>query len=221
MTMKQRSKRMETTDASRVDHLLGLLKDLSQHDPSPALRERLEFLASQRLKDGAESGDLLSKARFGLPAWLKPVRVAALLVVIGIVVALAARVRRPADLRAGIQPPVASPGASSGSGIHNQQPALLPEARLSKARQVAPRLGPSTVAQRMTVRLPYSDSAINTGTDATIRVSISQAELVSLGFPMIETLHDRRVVAELTLGDDGLPRAISVPLPLEVVMEKK
>jgi hypothetical protein len=25
----------------------------------------------------------------------------------------------------------------------------------------------------------------------------------------------------LTLGDDGLPRAISVPLPLEVIKEKK
>jgi len=29
------------------------------------------------------------------------------------------------------------------------------------------------------------------------------------------------VVAELTLGDDGLPRAISVTLPLELVREKK
>jgi hypothetical protein len=73
----------------------------------------------------------------------------------------------------------------------------------------------------MIVRLPYSDSAIITGTDATIRVSMSQAELMSLGFPINATLHDRRVVAELTLGDDGLPRAISVPLPLEIVREKK
>jgi hypothetical protein len=73
----------------------------------------------------------------------------------------------------------------------------------------------------MIVRLPYSNSAIDTGTDATIRVSMSQAELVSLGFPINTPLHDRQVVAELTLGDDGLPRAISVPLPLEVVREKK
>jgi hypothetical protein len=76
-------------------------------------------------------------------------------------------------------------------------------------------------SQRMTVRLPYSDAAIDNGTDATIRVSMSQAELASLGFPLNTTLHDRRVVAELTLGDDGLPRAISVPLPLEVIKEKK
>ena len=73
----------------------------------------------------------------------------------------------------------------------------------------------------MTVRLPYSDAAIDTGTDATIRVSMSQAELASLGFPMKTTLSDRRVLAEVTLGDDGLPLAISVSLPLEVIKEKK
>jgi hypothetical protein len=44
---------------------------------------------------------------------------------------------------------------------------------------------------------------------------------LSLGFPLNASLHDRRVVAELTLGDDGLPRAISLPLPLEVMKEKK
>jgi hypothetical protein len=84
-----------------------------------------------------------------------------------------------------------------------------------------PRLAQNIPARRMVVRLPYSNSAIDNGTDATIRVSMSQAELVSLGFPMTATLRDRRVVADLTLGDDGLPRAISVPLPLEVVKEKK
>jgi hypothetical protein len=73
----------------------------------------------------------------------------------------------------------------------------------------------------MVVSLPYSNSAIDTGTDATIRVSMSQTELLSLGFPMNATLHDRRVLAELTLGDDGLPRSISVPLPLELVKERK
>jgi hypothetical protein len=92
---------------------------------------------------------------------------------------------------------------------------------LPEIRHSLPKVAQNVTARHMVVRLPYSNNAINTGTDATIRVSMSQAELVSLGFPMNETLHDRRVVAELTLGDDGLPRAISVPLPLEVVREKK
>jgi hypothetical protein len=50
---------------------------------------------------------------------------------------------------------------------------------------------------------------------------MSQSELLSLGFPLSATLHDRRVVAELTLGDDGLPRAISLPLSLQLIKEEK
>jgi hypothetical protein len=73
----------------------------------------------------------------------------------------------------------------------------------------------------MTLRLPYSNSAIANGTQATIRVSMSQSDLLALGFPVNATLQDRRIVADLTLGDDGLPRAISLPLPLEVIKEKK
>jgi hypothetical protein len=73
----------------------------------------------------------------------------------------------------------------------------------------------------MTLRLPYSNGAIENGTQATIRVSMSQSDLLSLGFPVNATLQDGRIVAELTLGDDGLPRAISLRLPLEVMKEKK
>jgi hypothetical protein len=73
----------------------------------------------------------------------------------------------------------------------------------------------------MVLQLPYSNREVANGTSSTIRVSMSQSELLSLGFPLNETPNDRRVVAELTLGDDGLPRAISVPLPLEVIKEKK
>jgi hypothetical protein len=91
----------------------------------------------------------------------------------------------------------------------------------TRLRHPLPSLAQNTIAQRMVVRLPYSNSAIDTGTDATIRVSMSQTDLVSLGFPMNAILHDRRVLAELTLGDDGLPRSISVPLPLQLVKEKK
>jgi hypothetical protein len=73
----------------------------------------------------------------------------------------------------------------------------------------------------MTIQLPYSNSAIETGTYTTLRVSMSQSDLESLGFPINATIHDRRIAVELTLGDDGLPRAISLPLPLEVMKEKK
>jgi hypothetical protein len=75
--------------------------------------------------------------------------------------------------------------------------------------------------ERMTLQLPYSNSAIENGTQATIRVAMSQSDLLSLGFPVNATLQDRRIAADVTLGDDGLPRAISLPLPLETIQEKK
>jgi hypothetical protein len=50
---------------------------------------------------------------------------------------------------------------------------------------------------------------------------MSQSELLSLGFPINRTVQDRRIVADLTLGDDGLPRVISVPLPLKVMKENR
>ena len=208
-------------DAPRVEYLLGVLKSLSQPGPAPALRDRLELLAFERLRGGAKLGP---RARSPFLARLRPAFAAALLIVIATVAALVAYVHRSESLRAGIEPPVAQPGVGKtketfSSGALSAVPAAA--VKPAKVRHTLPRLAENTAAQRMVVRLPYSNSAIDTGTDATLRVSMSQAELVSLGFPMNGTLHDRHVVAELTLGDDGLPRAISVTLPLELVREKK
>lgn len=47
---EQRSTRTEIEAVSRVERLLGLLGELTQRDPSPALRERLRALAAQRLR---------------------------------------------------------------------------------------------------------------------------------------------------------------------------
>jgi hypothetical protein len=73
----------------------------------------------------------------------------------------------------------------------------------------------------MVLQLPYSNSAIATGTSTTVEVTMSQYELASLGFPVSGAKRDSRIVAELTLGDDGLPRSISLPLPLEGIKEKR
>lgn len=214
--IEQRSKRMEPSDVSRVDRLLGLLSGLSQHDPSPALRDRLELLAAQRLKGGVEPGK-----RSGLLPWLKPPFAVALLIAIGMVGAFVAHVHQRKDLQAGIEPRVLPPKESSS----NEIPALLVtpsrEAKSPKVHHPLSKVTQNVTSRRMVVQLPYSNSAIDTGTDTTIQVSMSQVELASLGFPINAALQDRRVVAELTLGDDGLPRAISVPLPLEVIREKK
>lgn len=219
--MEQRSKRTENADTSRVDHLLELLSELSQDDPPPALRGRLELLASQQLRNEVESGKPLRSARAGLMLRLNPAFALALLIVIGMAAALVAHVRRPVPLQTKIESRVIPPSTPFDSGIRAQPAAPSPEATLPVTRPSLPKLARYNISQRMTVRLPYSDPTIDTGTDATIRVSMSQEELASLGFPLNTTLHDQRVIAELTLGDDGLPRAISVSLPLEVIKEKK
>jgi hypothetical protein len=216
--LEQRPK--PTADAPRVEYLLGVLRSLSQPGPPPALRDRLELLAFERLRGGARLGPW---ARSPFRSRLRPAFAAALLIVIATVAALVAYVHRSESLRAGIERPVVQPrvGKTKETFSNGALSAVPAAVKPAKIRHTLPRLAENTAAQRMVVRLPYSNSAIDTGTDATLRVSMSQAELVSLGFPMNGTLHDRHVVAELTLGDDGLPRAISVTLPLELVREKK
>ena len=214
--VEQRPTRTETADAPRMEYLLGLLRSLSQQDPPAALRDRLELLSYQRLRGGVEPGRRLDSPQAGLRSWLRPAFAVALLIVIGSLAVLVVHVRQPGRLRAGIESRVAPPKESFDPGT--SAPSAVPGAEVMspnkspKRTHSLPRLAQNTTARRMVVRLPYSNSAIDTGTDATIRVSMSQAELVSLGFPLNATLHDRRVVAELTLGDDGLPRSISVPL---------
>jgi hypothetical protein len=218
---EQRSKRTETENASRVDYLLGLLRDVPQRDPRSAVRKRLVALASQRLKENPENATRLrANGRRGM-ASLTPVFAAALLVAAGFAMAFVvhSRQHRPAQIdtatrtsHPGVSPdskalfaPVAQQLLDKHLNVHRQRPALTEQMSM----------------RRMTLRLPYSNSAIETGTDTTIQVSMSQSELLSLGFPINATAQDRSIVAELTLGDDGLPRAISLPLPLEVMKEKK
>jgi hypothetical protein len=209
--VEQRSTSTETTGASRLEYLLGALRSLSQEDPPPALRERLRLLSYQRLRAGVEPG-----ARAGFRSRLTPAFVA-LLIVVGSLAVLVPHVHRSESSRAGMERRVAPPGGTSSLATAPVSALPAEELKPRKTNHSLPRLPQSAGAQRMVVNLPYSNTAIDTGTDATIRVSMSQTELESLGFPMNATLGDRRVLAELTLGDDGLPRSISLPLPLELV----
>lgn len=213
-----RSKRMETEDLSRVHNLLGLLSDLSQQDPSPAVRERLSTLASQRLKGNPGYPARLRHRPF---AWLKPTLAAACLVAVGLATVLAVHFVQHRPAQTGKAAKVNPPAISLRNGVHGVPATQSSIAKAAKVHYPRPAPAHPASVRGMTMRLPYSNSAIETGTDAIIRVSMSQSELLSLGFPINATVQDRRVVAELTLGDDGLPRAISLPLPLEVIKEKK
>jgi hypothetical protein len=196
-----------------VELLLELLRELSKRDPSPALRERLSGLAFQRLRGKMEHS---SRSL----TWLTPILSGALLIFLGIAGLYVAY------RRSGESPPVKSAktrsfAASPGSGVSAATITRPSQARSPAAYHALTGLTKQSGPERMTLRLPYSNGAIENGTQATIRVSMSQSDLLSLGFPVNATLQDGRIVAELTLGDDGLPRAISLPLPLEVIKENK
>jgi hypothetical protein len=220
---EHRSKQTETEDSTRTDHLLSLLRDVSQRDPSPALRERLAALASQYLEQNPGRSTRLTATRQpAARAWLKPSLAVALLVVAGLATVFVVHSRRHESAQIDRTSKIIHPAALS-----DKKAFVVPMTETFPARRpkvccaLHPIVNPALRAPQMTMRLPYSNGAIETGTDTTIRVSISQSELLSLGFPISATVQDSRIIAELTLGGDGLPRAISLPLPLEVIKEKK
>ena len=217
----RRSERTESEDESRVDSLLSLLGDLSQRDPSPALRERLEALAVERLRNGAP----VRRAVGGPLGWIWPAFAAVLLAAIGLAAPLVFHFRlrepRQTDRAAAVSEPAISRGAAPENTAPVAPAAPAPVTHRPAIHRLHSVLAQAQGARRMTMQLPYSNSAIETGTYSMIRVSMSQSELLSLGFPINATVQDRRIAAELTLGDDGLPRAISLPLPLEVMKEKR
>jgi hypothetical protein len=217
---EQRSKQTENEDVSRVDHLFGLLRDVSRRDPSPALRERLVILTSQRLREERGNAERIRTTGRKRLVWFTPVIAASLVVAAGLAT-LAVHWRHHGPAQADKIARVGNPPSSPDRGAPiaaETQPLRAKHAKVYRPQQVPAR--PAS-PRRVTMQLPYSNSAIRTGTDTTIQVSMSQSELLSLGFPINATAQDRRIVAELTLGDDGLPRAISLPLPLEVMKEKK
>ena len=88
---------------------------------------------------------------------------------------------------------------------HEIAPKTPPPAKV-KRRQ------PPKVAnpQPVFVRLPFSDPTLMVGTSVTIRLALSDAELLAMGVRPIESDPSRSYVADLVLGDDGLPRAIRI-----------
>lgn len=214
--LQKRPIRNKSAEMSRVDDLLGLFGDLSQHDPSPAIRAHLSDLCSRRLQQERVFRDTQLRTF----TWLRASFVAALLA-LAFAVAWVIHLRQPRDLRAANKPTTISLPMSPGKEPHvvPSGPSPVPPSPVN--RRSRPKLPPVPSAREIVLRLPYSNSSIDTGSGATIQVSMSQSELLSLGFPLNVTLHDRRVAAELTLGDDGLPRAISLPLPLELIKEEK
>jgi hypothetical protein len=204
-----------------MEYLLARLGDLPRLDPSPGLRDRLSTLASQRLHGSLEYQPQLFDAKKKPWTGLKTAFAAALLIAVASLAVLFVHLRENESRRPDSAVKIGRATPPSAARDVPAAPAPRQKSSVSQTHRTRLDVGPRTGPQQMTMRLPYSDSAIATGTAATIRVAMSQSELLSLGFPVNATVQDARVVAELTLGDDGLPRAISLPLPLEVIKEKK
>lgn len=217
--LPKRSMRTKPAEVTRVDGLLGLLGELSQHDPSPAVRERLSNLCSQRFQQKHVFSDTPR-----IHSWLRVAFAAALLAALGLAgAAWVLHLRQPESkaMRVGNEPISPSLPIVSRKEAHVAPVEHSPVPPSPVNRRSWPKLSPSRSVREMVVWLPYSNGSVDTGTGATIQVSMSQSELLSLGFPLNVTLHDRRVVAEVTLGGDGLPRAISLPIPLRLIKEEK
>ena len=117
---------------------------------------------------------------------------------------------------------------SKRSGHHDsvskvEAPVNLPPAPVLETDRDIPKALPRSNAKRhqhehpnaaspqpVFVRLPYSDPTLMTGTGVTVRLALSDAELLAMGVRPIESNPSRSYVADLVLGDDGLPRAIRI-----------
>jgi hypothetical protein len=215
--LQKRSMRNKPPEVSRVDDLLRLLGDLSQRDPSPAVRARLSDLCSRRL----QQKHVFSNTQPRIFSWPRAAFATLLFAAMGLAAAWVVHLRQPKNMRAGNEHTSTSLPMSSVKEAHviPSGPSPVPPSLVS--RRSRPKLQPAPSARAMVIRLPYSNSFVDTGNGVTIQVAMSQSELLSLGFPLSATLHDQRIAADVTLGDDGLPRAISLPLPLELIKEEK
>lgn len=202
--LRQSSERDEAAAASDVERLLALLQQEAKGDPSPTLRIRLEQMASAWLAGRRRLARRRFTLRWAFAGMAGAVILAALL--------LALHADRHSDSAAGTEARIIPLTAPSVPAVRREAVRRAASASMRK-HAVQHTMSGTLQFDRLVAALPYSDSAVATGTATTIQVSVSRDELMSLGFPANAMLEDRRVMAEVTLGDDGLPRAISVPLP--------
>lgn len=217
---ERESRNLHTEIQPDVDHLLAHLRSFTQHDPPAAIRERLARLSQLRLGIAREMSFGHQVNRRRVPRAI-PIAACAFAVMIACAFVAGVVVHRRAHLRAIYRAAVSSPAIPEPARPAKSAPMVSSAATPSDHRQSRPRRASTSQLSRLVIPLPYSDSAVAMGTEVTVPVYLSQDELISLGVPISPAVHDRQFVADLLLGDDGLPRAISVPLPPGVLAEKR
>ena len=198
-----------------TDELLRLLREASPQEPSPYIREQLEAMGSLQF-----SSTLFLRWRQALQHhWLWALPVAGLAALV-LVMFLPTRPQVAAlDLQAtppGVPPLLASNAYPANPRVPETPAPVVSTKKTTHVPNAAPKAKPMA---RLTVPLPYSNPDISTGTSTVVRVAMPQMQLAALGLPLPAVAADSRIIADVTLGDDGLPKSISLPLPLQVVKE--
>jgi hypothetical protein len=189
-------------DESRLDAQLQRLAHESPREAPLSVRRHIQGLIQQH--------------RYRKPSltdrWLLPLAglASALLVVVAAVWLINAISNRragtdrisagPVTSRRELEPPAA---------IDIQKPSAASQPRATRVKE---RHGPLPLRNQPPafVALPFSDPALANGTNVTIRMTFSDAQLLALGVAPDQDKRKQFYVADVVLGDDGLPRAIRV-----------
>ena len=192
--MSKEEKRLveRESEVSRVD---ALMRKLAQDSPRQA-PHRVRLHLQNAVQQYRPSHSLAGKR------WLLAAAVLFAALVLGFGTMLSKRSERISPTSK-VLPPANTPPPVLVTG--EITPKTPPPAKVRR-RQPAKVANPQPVF----VRLPFSDPALMSGTSVTIRLALSDAELLAMGLRPIETDPSRSYVADLVLGDDGLPRAIRI-----------
>jgi hypothetical protein len=191
-------------DESRLDAQLRRLAHESPREAPLSVRRHIQGLIQHHRAPQPEPS-LTDR-------WLLPLAgmASALLVVVAAVWALnAISNRRARNDRMSPVPVTSNRNVEPPPAIEIQKPSAtsqLPAARVKKRHH--PR--PARSQQPAFVALPFSDPALANGTSVTIRITFSDAQLLALGVAPDQNKRRQLYVADVVLGDDGLPRAIRV-----------
>lgn len=197
---------------AHTEHLLRLLKEVSSQDPPIRLRERIVEMSSVQIKPKPLFpffGWEFAKAN----PWLLMVSTAAAALVIAAILNVIYHPIPPDILTVRVMTP-------SAPRVMSVPSETLGAPRIRRNRRRRSNVKTAHILNdRLTLLLPYSDANVSTGTTTMVRISIPQSQLIALGLPLPASVANSRIVADVALGDDGMPKAISLPLPLQIVKE--
>ncbi len=108
-------------------------------------------------------------------------------------------------------PPPSATKPSAETAATNVSPVARPAAEPEKASPVRARRRPGSRPATMAnsfVALPMLDPAVPPGQSRLVRMEMPGSALQLIGYPITEDLLERRVVADVLVGQDGVPYAV-------------